>query len=96
MTSNHKPETKPCSITFYVILGAVLLVLIQSFRLLSPILLSFLLVMLISMAINPVIARMMTAWGGRRTATGLLIGMLIAVAALTGWAISGPMKESAT
>ena len=84
------------SITFYVILGAVLFVFIQSFRLLSPILLSFLLVMLITMAVNPVIARMMAFCGGRKKATGLLVGTLVVVVALTGWAAFGPMKDAVT
>jgi predicted PurR-regulated permease PerM len=96
MPNESKPETKPRSITIYVILGAALFVFIQSFRLLSPILLSFLLVMLISMAVNPIISRMRALWGGRKSATGLIVGMLVVVVALTGWAFFGPMKDSVT
>jgi predicted PurR-regulated permease PerM len=62
--------------------------------LLSPILLSFLLVMLISLAVNPVISRMRALWGGRKSATGLIVAMLIAVMTLTGWAFFGPMRDS--
>ncbi len=68
-------------------------VFIQAFRLLSPILLSFLLVMLISMAVNPVISWMRAMWGGRKSTTGLVVGALVVVIGLTGWAIFGPMKD---
>lgn len=96
MPNEPKSETKPRSITIYVILGAALFAIIQSFPLLSPILLSFLLVMLISMAVNPVISRTRASWGGRKSATGLIVGMLVVVVAMTGWAIFGPMKDSVT
>jgi len=93
MPNDPKPEAKPRSIAFYVILGAALFAVIQSFRLLSPILLSFLLIMLIAMAVNPLISRM---WGGRKSATGLIVTMLVGVVALTGWAFFGPMRDSVT
>lgn len=96
MPNDPKPETKPRSITFYVILGAALFAVIQSFPLLSPILLSFLLVMLISLAVNPVISRMRTLRGGRKSATVLIESALVVVIALTGWAIFGPMTDSVT
>lgn len=96
MPNDPRPEAKPRSITFYVILGAALFAIIQSFHLLSPILLSFLLVMLISMAVNPVISRIGTSCGGRKSATGLIVGMLVVVVGLTGWAFFGPMKDSVT
>ena len=90
------PEVKPRSISFYVILGVTLYAFIQSFTLLSPILLSFLLVLLISLAVNPVISRMRALWGGRRSATGLIVAVLVSVITLTGWAFFGPMQESVT
>ena len=94
MPNDPKPESKPRSIAFHVILGAVLFAVIQSFPLLSPILLSFLLVMLISLAVNPLISRMRAVRGGRKSATGLIVGALVMVIALTGWACFGPMQAS--
>lgn len=94
MPNDPKPEVKPHSITFYVILGAALFAVIKSFPLLSPILLSFLLVMLISLAVNPVISRMRALRGGRKSATGLIVGALVVVIGLTGWACFGPMQAS--
>jgi predicted PurR-regulated permease PerM len=89
-----QPEMKPRSIAFHVILGAALYAFIRSFSLLSPILLSFLLVLLITLAVNPLISRMRTLWGGRKSATGLIVGALVVVITLTGWAFFGPMKDS--
>ncbi|MCL7489481.1 MAG: AI-2E family transporter [Desulfobulbaceae bacterium] len=94
MPNNPVPEVKAPSIFFYVILGASLFAFIQTFALLSPILLSFLLILLISLAVNPVITWMRALTGGRKRATGLLVAALVLVIALTGWAFFGPMKAS--
>ena len=96
MPNKAGPEVAPRPIAFYVILGAALFAFIQSFVLLSPILLSFLLILLISVAVNPVISRIRALWGGRKSATGLIVGVLLGVIALTGWAFFGPMKDSIT
>lgn len=80
----------------HVILGAALFALIQTFPLLSPILLSFLLILLISLAVNPVISRLRALTGGRRVATTLVGLVLVTVMALTGWAFFGPMQSSVT
>lgn len=87
-------EAKPPSIAFYALLLAGLWICIEAFALLSPILLALLLTLLISLAVNPVIARLRTLTGGRSTATGLVAGVLLAVIGLTGWAFLGPMKSS--
>jgi len=84
------------SALFYVLLAAALLIFIQTFALLSPILLSLLLILLISLAVNPVIAWMRAWTGGRKGATGLLALALVGVMGLTGWAFSVPMKDSVT
>ena len=96
MPNNPKPETKPRSFYFYLILGAALFAFIETFSLLSPILLSFLLILLISLAVNPVISRMRALTGGRKAATGLGAASVVVVIALTGWAFFGPMKDSVT
>jgi predicted PurR-regulated permease PerM len=94
MTENPEPEMKPHSISFYVIMGAALFAFIQTFSLLSPILLSFLLVLLITLAVNPVISRMRSLTGGRKIPTGLVAVGLVAVMVLVGWALFDPMKTS--
>jgi predicted PurR-regulated permease PerM len=88
--------TKPRSIFVYVVLGAALFAFIQSYSLLSPILLSFLLVMLISLAINPLISWIRSLTGGRKLPAGLVLGGFVAVIVLTGWAFFEPMKVSVT
>jgi predicted PurR-regulated permease PerM len=87
-------ETKARSISAYVILGAALLAFIKTFSLLSPIILSFLLILLVSLAINPVILRMRALTGGRKIPTALVTAVLIAGIVLLGWALFGPMKTS--
>jgi predicted PurR-regulated permease PerM len=77
-------------------LGAALFALIQTFSLISPILCSFLLILLISLAVNPVISPMRAWKGGRRGATGLILATLVVVITLTGWASSGPINDAFT
>lgn len=88
--------TERPTVLFYILLAAALLIFIQTFAVLSPILLSLLLILLISLAVNPVIARIRAWTGGRKGATALLALALVAVMALTGWAFYVPMKDSVT
>jgi len=71
-----------------------LFAVIQSFTLLSHILLSFLLAMLISLALNPAISRMRAWTGGRALPTGLIVAGFLSILILTGWAFLGPMQTS--
>ena len=96
MPNNQQSATKPHSVYLYVVLGASFFAFIQTFALLSPILLSFLLIFLISLAFNPVISRLRALTGGRRGATGLIVAALLMVIALTGWAFFGPLQNSVT
>jgi len=79
---NPKAEPAPHSISFYMILGVALFAFIWIFSLLSPILLSFLLVLLISLAVNPIIFRMRALTGGRKISTGLVVAGLAVMLAL--------------
>jgi predicted PurR-regulated permease PerM len=96
MQDNPEPMMRARSISFYVILGALLFAIIRSFALVSPILLSFLLIVLISLAINPLVSRMRAFAGGRKGATALIAAALVVLIGLTGWAVVGPMKTSFT
>lgn len=87
-------EAKPRSITAYVILGAALFAFVKTFSLLSPIILTFLLILLLTLAVNPVILRMRALLGGRKIPTALITVGLLACIALLGWALFGPMKTS--
>jgi len=91
-----KPEARSHSGFLYLIVGAALLVFIKAFTLLAPILLSFLLILLISFALNPLISRMRALTGGRTVAAGLVAAAFVGVIALTGIAFFGPMRTSAT
>lgn len=96
ISNNPKSEVKPCSVSFYVLLAAALFVLVQSFSLLSPILFSLLLILFISLAVNPAIAWMRAWAGGRKVPTLLLASALVVVLGLTAWAFIGPLKTSTT
>lgn len=98
-TSNPtKTRPKPGTGSLYgvVIIGALLFALIRSFAILSPILFSLLLIFIVSLAVNPLVRRVRTFVGGRKTATALLATGLIGVFALVGWAFMVPMKSSVT
>ena len=96
MPTKPKPELQQPTVSFYILLAAALFVFIKTFPLLSPILLSFLLILLISLAVNPVISRLRAWTGGRKGATALVAVALVAVMGLTGWAFFAPMKASVT
>ncbi len=96
MPTNPKADHRPRSFYSYLMLGAALFAFIQTFSLLSPILFSFLLILLISLAVNPVISRMRALTGGRKGATGLIVAALVVFMALTGWAFFGPMNNAVT
>jgi predicted PurR-regulated permease PerM len=96
MPNKSADQVKRSSVSYHVILGAALFAGIQSFTLLSHILLSFLLVMLISLALNPAISRMRAWTGGRALPTGLILAGFLSVLVLTGWAFLGPMQTSIT
>src|SRR3989339_541717 len=94
VNNNGKPEVKQPAISFYLLLAAALFVFIETYSLLSPILLSLLLILLVSLAVNPVISRLRAWTGGRKGATGLVVATLVVVICLTGWALFGPMMAS--
>jgi predicted PurR-regulated permease PerM len=94
MPNNLEPRANPRSIYPSVLLGAALFAFIQTFSLLSPILLSFLLILLISLSLNPLIFRMRAFTGGRKGATVLIAAGLVAFIAMTSWTFFGPMKDT--
>jgi predicted PurR-regulated permease PerM len=96
MPNNPKPEVKSRSVCFYVLLGAALFAFIETFSLLSPILLSLLLVLLISLAVNPLIFRMRALTGGRKVATVLIAAALVVGLGVASVAFFAPMKTAAT
>lgn len=89
-------ETNSQSITFYVLLAAGLYAAIEAYALLSPILLSFLLIILITLAVNPVVSRLRTWTGGRKRAAGLVLFGVLTLGSLAVWAAFVPLKESVT
>lgn len=81
-------------IAAYVVFAAVLYAVIQSYSLLSPILLSLILILLITLAVNPIIARMRAWAGGRKRATGLVLVGVLTLGGLAAWAAAVPLKDA--
>ncbi|MEO6182979.1 MAG: AI-2E family transporter [Verrucomicrobiota bacterium] len=79
-----------------ILFAAGLYVVIANFSKLSPILLAIILIVLISLAINPLIAKLRGLFGGRTLTTGILVLLFFVIAALTGWAFYNPIQRSAT
>lgn len=94
MPKEHLP--KPRSFYPLILLAAGLYVFIHTFPTLSPIFLSFILTLLVALAINPVILKLRRLSGGRTVATGLVVLAFLCIAGLTGWAFYKPMKRSTT
>jgi predicted PurR-regulated permease PerM len=92
---NNDPEPKRRSAYPYLLVGALLYGFIHSFRFLSPILLSFLLILLITLALNPLIAWLRRVTGGRKLAATLVLLGFFAVLVLTAMAAAGPVRSSA-
>lgn len=84
------------SLTFYVLLAAALYVFIISFHLLAPILFAFILILLISLAANPVIVKLRALTGGRKLATGLVTALFILSMILAGYIFYGPIQGATT
>ena len=67
MSSNPKTGATQSSVVFHICLVAALFAFIQAFSTLSPILLSFLLTILLSLAVNPLISRIRALTGDRKS-----------------------------
>jgi predicted PurR-regulated permease PerM len=89
-------EKSSHSIAFYLVFAAALYVVIHAHSLLSPILLSLLLILLITLAINPIVQRLRARTGGRKRATFLIIVGLILLGGLAVWAAVVPIRRAVT
>src|ERR1700712_2440205 len=95
-TNHLRQERRPTPVSLYVLLGAALFVFIETFSRLSPILFSLLLILLISLAINPALLWMRNWTGGRKSAAALIVLAFVLVVGLTGWVFIDPLKTSTT
>ena len=85
---------RPRLIALYLVIALILYAVLHAYSLLSPILLAFLLIILITLAINPIIVRMQKCTGGRKRATGLFFIGLLTLGALSVWASVSPLKQA--
>ena len=94
MPVEQSPEPRSRPLYSAILLAAAVFVFVKSFPLLSPIVLSFLLIMFISLALNPVVSRLRRLSGGRALGTLMFVMFFLTVAGLTSWAFYSPMKRS--
>jgi predicted PurR-regulated permease PerM len=90
-----RSKRKGRSLTPAILLAAGLFVLIRSFPLIAPILLSFLLIVVLSLALNPCIVALRRWIGGRTTATLMVAASFVGIVALTALAFFKPVERSA-
>lgn len=95
MAANSDVKPERLSTGAYLVIAFGLLVFVLTFPTLSPIYLSFLLTLIISLALNPLVNRLRGLTGGRKGATGLMFFVLIACLTLAGWAFISPLLDSA-
>ncbi len=94
MTNTSESSSKRFSFPSLLIIGVTLFAFVQTFSLLSPIYLSFLLTVLISLALNPLVNKLRALTGGRKGATVLVVFATVTAFALSGWAFFNPLKDS--
>ena len=92
----NDPETNPkkTSTLLYLGIASSVFVFVQTFSLLSSIYLSFILTLLIALALNPLVSSLRTTMGGRKGATALVVFLMISVLSLSGWAFYIPLRDS--
>lgn len=94
MNTDSEPNRKRTSILLYVLIVSSILIFVQTFSALSSIYLSFILTLLIALALNPLVSRLRASMGGRKGATALVVFLMIAVLSLSGWAFYIPLRDS--
>ncbi len=92
--NTFEPIPKRQSVLFYILLSVALVAFLMTFELLSSIYLSFLLTVLISLALNPLVNRLRTFTGGRKGATAAVVFGTVLIFALSGWAFYLPLRDS--
>jgi len=90
------PEYTVIRVPFSTLLAITLIyVVISTFHLISHLILSFLLILFISLAINPIILILRRLKGGRKLATAIVVGMFLSIVILTTMMFYNPIDRSA-
>src|SRR5687767_11876375 len=74
--------------------GTLIYIFIRTYSVTSHIIISFLLIMLLTLALNPVVIWLRRMIGTRTLATGVVVLLFLIVAGLTGYAFYRPVKSS--
>jgi len=95
MPNEPPAPAKKNSLSPAIFLAAGIYIFITAFTVLSPILLSFLLILLVALALNPIVVRLRNLSGGRSIGTAVLALLFIFLIGLTAWAFYKPLEKSA-
>lgn len=93
-SARPKHGKSPRMIALYFVVALALYAVLHAYSMLSPILLAFILIILITLAINPIIIWMQRWTGGRKRAAGLFLLGVSTLGGLSVWATVGPLKEA--
>ena len=94
VANSNVPNSKRLSVPSFLLLAVGLLAFVQTFSLLASIYLSFLLTLLISLALNPLVNKLRKFLGGRKGATASVVFAIVSLFALCGWAFYSPLQDS--
>ena len=94
MKSVALDNPKRFPILLYLTITVVSVIFIKTFSTLAPIYLSLLLTFFISLALNPIVTKLRSWTGGRKSGTGLVVVAMIGVLTLAAWAFYVPLKDS--
>lgn len=94
MDTAFERNPKRQTILFYILLAAAMVVFIQTFVLLSSIYLSFILTLLISLALNPLVNKLRVFTGGRKAAAAAVAIAMVVIFAFSSWAFYRPLRDS--
>lgn len=94
MTTEPAISPKRYSTSFCLLLAGMIFAFVQTFSTLSPVYISLLLTLVISLALNPLVNKLRSLTGGRMGATALVVFAVAAAFALTGWAFSNPLRDA--
>lgn len=93
-TAKPQRKNKNHTFAFYLTMAVIFYAVIQVYALLAPILLSFILILLITLALNPIMIRLRNWTGGRKRATGVILIGILTLGGLTIWGTAAPLADA--
>ena len=93
-TAKPQRKNKHHAFAFYLTMAVIFYAVIHVYALLAPILLSFILILLITLALNPIMIRLRNWTGGRKRATWVILTGILTLGGLTVWGTAAPLADA--